>query len=188
MPLFSPKGVFFMERVEAASCQDDSMAAQIPLAISSVPMQQFVNVANGADGLKMGTIFEDLYLNFYCTECRKCGCGQNQYTRRQDYLGIGFMSGNASRNGRNYNNNSNCGNHYNNGSNTGCGNNYNNGSNTGCGCSYNNRSNAGRNNNYNNRTNTSCDNNYNSGSNMDCGNNRNNRRSGCRMNNCNCQS
>lgn len=58
---------------------------QMPLAISYVPMQQFVNVANATDAFAMGTIFEDLYLNFHCTHCSKTyymrqrGCGNGCY-------------------------------------------------------------------------------------------------------------
>lgn len=190
-----------MEHVEAASCQNHSMAAQMPLAISYVPMQKFVNVANAADGFKMGTIFEDLYLNFYCTECRTGGCGQNRYMRRTDGSNMGYMSSNTGRNARNYNMNyGSCNNNRNMGCNhhsvnTGCDNPCNN-VNAGCGCRNYNNANTGSSNynsntgcgnqNYNN-IHTGCGNrNYNN-ANTGCGC-RNQKSSGCRMNNCNGQS
>lgn len=187
-----------MEHVEAVSCQNYSMTSQMPLAISYVPMQKFVNVANAADGFKMGTIFEDLYLNFYCTECRTCGGGQNRYMRRTNASNMGYMPSNTCRNARNFNTNyGSCNNNRNTSWNSNCSNDCNN-SCTHTGCSSNcNNTNTSRGNNCNN-ANTGCGNNCNN-ANTDCANrdynrgntgcnNRCHKHSGCRMNNCNCPS
>ena len=87
-----------MEQVETVSCRNYPVASNMPLAISYVPMQKFVNVTNAADGFKKGTIFEDLYLNFYCTECINSGCEQSYYGKRTDYSNMGWMHGNTCRN------------------------------------------------------------------------------------------
>lgn len=165
-----------MEHVEAASCRNYSTTSNMPLAISYVPMQEFVNVANAADGFKMGTIFEDLYLNFYCTECMNDGCRQRRYMKQTDYSNMGCMHGNTWRSAKTYNTRCNCNNN-----NADCSNRYNNSSTGSSNCN-----NAGE----------DCGDNCNNAK-AACGNNcnnvgagcvrRNGKRSGCRMNNWNCQ-